>query len=420
MFKNKKTIGIVSIIILIIISVWISQRKTIQTSEELVKDEIDFTKILVSSNSDFKIYNIPGNGTTDDPYIIDDIELKYNISHIAISNTSVHIVIKNCTFSSPWEAIRIDKVKGGSLKIIGNVFDGNYLGISLSTKIKVIIAKNQFINNTIAGVACYYPTNMQLIENRFYNSGLHIMTISLYLDSIVVRDNYVNDKKLGFFGKLCNLSFTEDQEYGQLIFVGCENISIKNLNIKNTVAGIYCLYSSDISISNNTISSSDTGIRILVCENISITNNILLDNTCGLICSGVNGKILNNEIKNSRYGMGLSRSSSLVIENNVLSNNYLYGMNLFHSCNNTIRSNIVELSYIIGVNVTYESSDNMFHHNVFYKNSIQAEDHCINNMWYDPTTQHGNFWSDYDETDNYYIPGEAGAVDLYPHPVYDY
>ncbi|MCG3227621.1 MAG: right-handed parallel beta-helix repeat-containing protein [Candidatus Heimdallarchaeota archaeon] len=419
MSKNKKVIVVVSLIILVLISIRIFQRDTLQNDEEILDDEIDYTNIKINSNSDFKIYDIPGNGTVIDPYIINDEKLKYDIKHIKISNTSVHIVIKNCTFSNNYEAIRIIEVKSGSIEITGNIFNGNSMGISLHTHVRVLITNNHFINNSNAGVGSFHASNMQLIENWFYNSGLHIMTLPFFIDTTIVRDNYVNDKKLGFFVNMSNLSFIETQEFGQLIFIGCENININYLNIQNTVAGIYCLYSTDISIRYNFISFCDTGIRIWVCENISITDNRLIDNSCGLICNQADGIILNNEINNSVYGLAVSHSSFLVIANNKLRNHYLSGMWFSYSSNNLIRDNIVELSYICGVKVISDSNGNIFHHNIFYKNGIQAEDHCSNNTWYDKIALFGNYWSDYDETGIYYIPGEAGAVDLYPQLIYD-
>ena len=35
-------------------------------------------------------------------------------------------------------------------------------------------------------------------------------------------------------------------------------------------------------------------------------------------------------------------------------------------------------------------------------------------MWYDATSETGNFWSNWDETGTYAIEGDGGNVDLYP------
>ncbi|GAH56561.1 unnamed protein product, partial [marine sediment metagenome] len=43
-----------------------------------------------------------------------------------------------------------------------------------------------------------------------------------------------------------------------------------------------------------------------------------------------------------------------------------------------------------------------------------AYDDGVNNIWYDPVTQEGNYWWDYSGTGNYTIPGSARSNDTYP------
>lgn len=386
------------------------------------EDNGKLRSLIIQSNADFVVYDLPGNGSVENPYVIDGGTEEYTNYKIKISGTTVHIVIQNCSFigsgGSLDDGITLEDIELGGINITGNEFNNNFRGISLRTYVNLHITNNNFRDNGFAGVASYYSKNLHLTNNRFYNSGLHIMSVTNYLDTITIEDNYVNDKKLGYFGNTDNITITCNQEYGQLVFIGCNNIYISDIDIQNTNEGILCIYSSNITITRSSISGCIHGIQFMVCSEINILNNTIDENREGFSCAASNGVIKDNIISINMYGLRLSNSHSLLVTGNKIHNNSNFAMYLFRSSNNVITDNRLESSGI-GLKLTDYSDNNLIHHNVFNQNTNQAEDNCQGNIWYDSNTLHGNFWSDFNGG-VYLIPGTADSVDPYPHSIDDF
>lgn len=67
--------------------------------------------IIINSDSDFKEYNFPGNGTIDNPYIISDITIITNETiGIFISQTTAYFLISNCFITATNYGIYLSNV----------------------------------------------------------------------------------------------------------------------------------------------------------------------------------------------------------------------------------------------------------------------------------------------------------------------
>ena len=224
----------------------------------------DMSTITINSNADFGAYDIPGNGTITSPYVIDGSIYGSDSYKITISKTTVHVVIQNCSFIGSGEfsdvGITLENIELGSITITGNEFICNNRGIIVKSYVELHITNNYFRDNVFAGVASYYAKNMHLINNEFYNAGFHIMSVISYVDTLTIENNTVNEKILGFFGNTDNITITNGEQYGQLIFIGCNNIYISDVNIQNTGEGILCIYSSNITVTDSSISYCYHGI----------------------------------------------------------------------------------------------------------------------------------------------------------------
>lgn len=86
---------------------------------------INHSPIRIENNSDFSLYSFPGNGTVDNPYIIENLSISNgSISNIVIINSSAHFIIRNFVLDG---------------------ISGNYTGISLTN-----VSNAQIINNSIS------------------------------------------------------------------------------------------------------------------------------------------------------------------------------------------------------------------------------------------------------------------------------
>ncbi|MHA1552655.1 MAG: hypothetical protein ACTSQC_12005, partial [Candidatus Heimdallarchaeaceae archaeon] len=85
-------------------------------------------EILITSDSDPDLLNLEGNGTIENPFLIENIIFSGQPSTenvIYIYNTSKHIEIRNCTFSEGDYGIVIHDILSETINIVNNTFNGN-------------------------------------------------------------------------------------------------------------------------------------------------------------------------------------------------------------------------------------------------------------------------------------------------------
>ncbi|MFX1589839.1 MAG: hypothetical protein ACFFC1_16980, partial [Promethearchaeota archaeon] len=95
--------------------------------------------IVIVSDNDFLDYDFSGNGTQENPYVIEDFRIGAsgtNSIGISISNTNFYVIIKNCIVYSDFVGISLMDVASGTVWIINNTCistSGDGGGIGLST-----------------------------------------------------------------------------------------------------------------------------------------------------------------------------------------------------------------------------------------------------------------------------------------------
>ncbi|MFW9771315.1 MAG: NosD domain-containing protein [Candidatus Thorarchaeota archaeon] len=130
--------------------------------------------IIILSNADFLNYDFPGNGTQDNPYIIEDLIISASGSSnsgILIRNTDYLFIIKNCLIYSDYLGISLIEVAAGTSWIINNTCiskSGDGGGVVL----------NQMTNSTIVGNLCIN-----------FMQGIHINHVS----HCVIKHNTVEN-----------------------------------------------------------------------------------------------------------------------------------------------------------------------------------------------------------------------------------
>jgi parallel beta-helix repeat protein len=116
--------------------------------------------------------------------------------------------------------------------------------------------------------------------------------------------------------------------------------------------------------------------------------------------SSNNCTIKNCSIIDSYQGIYITDSSDCQIYFNHIGNNSEYGVVLTDTTN------------------PWENQPVTIFLNSFIDNNLdgtsQASDNGTSNYWYYLDLEQGNYWSDWNGTGSYSIPGSANAVDLYP------
>ncbi|MCW3136830.1 MAG: C25 family cysteine peptidase [Methanophagales archaeon] len=154
-------------------------------------------------------------------------------------------------------------------------------GIELGNSNNNHISDSTISSSKGAGIALYDSYENRIRNNKFINGGLHAGT---YLYGNIVEDNTVNGKPLVY------LEDEADElvrNAGQVILVGCTNITVMNSELTNTNVGIELFESDNCLISNNNISSNIWGGILIIDsnDNIIYANNFI-NNTCNAFSFG--------------------------------------------------------------------------------------------------------------------------------------
>ncbi len=203
---------------------------------------------------------------------------------------------------------------------------------------------------------------------------------------------------------------------------------IRNCRIYGSrYSGIYLINVSHGLVSNNVLENNGNGISLDRLSNVTIYKNFIKKaRSFGIyLYHSRNNAIYNNIIeKSSIAGIGLEDSSNNTVYNNIIRNNDfgIVFFGIYHtSCNNTIYRNIIENNNY-GISFT-EISNNTIYNNAFINNKQQVYSYKSINTWDHGYLIGGNYWSDYNGTDQYsgLYQNEAGSDGIgdTPYPIQD-
>jgi len=152
-------------------------------------------------------------------------------------------------------------------------------------------------------------------DNSFTENGVRIW----YSSGNKLSNNTINGKPIVYLeGK----TDVEINEGAQVILVGCERITIKNLNVSNTCCAIHLLFCNECTVEENILESNSYGIEMYSCKKNLIEKNKIFNSAHDGVSLWDSYKniLKENTFKNSRRGITLARGSSM---NRILSNNFM-------------------------------------------------------------------------------------------------
>ena len=393
-------------------------------------------KISINGNSGWanaKTADIcTGNGTSSEPYVIEDLEIDGGGSGscILIENSDVYFEIENCTLYNSGDysnaGISLSNVINGEL--INNTISFNEgYGIAVKTCENLTIGNNT-LNNNSDGIYVMNPSpigpslNITIVENKVYNNtGFGIFLI--YTNNGYVSKNNVSSGTIGIVSISSN-----DLHVGNNLVEDCNNAAIvvsdrdNNVNLTEnlmTACGIsigtsypssgsfskFSTYSIDTSnkvngkpvyfyFDRNNLDIADylnPGQIILVnCNNSNISEiNISHSSYALMLLYCKNVSIIDCNFSDNVGGISLYKSNNNAISRNVIDSNNNAGIRL-SGCNNTliywnnISNNYDELSPSLpyqegppspsrnelGIGLTMDSNNNTLFGNIINNNKI--------------------------------------------------
>ncbi|HEC40104.1 hypothetical protein LCGC14_1201330 [marine sediment metagenome] len=433
----------------------INYNRLLESDSKILLRTADYWNIApftINGNSGWSTFNstydwINGNGTWNEPYVIENITVDcgWSGSGIEIVGSDVYFIIRNSTVyysGISYHGISLNSVNNG--QIVNNTLLNNYRGIYLSNSDNNLILTNSLQNNSDFDIALYYSDFNNLTENEFIDNLNTWHDIELRGSNFnrVLGHNKNHTSpgvKLRISENSHNNTITENYfrvinvvggSYSNNIFKNniTEEVyssgAISNKIYQNTVIGqIFLSRSQGNSVKKNLITGR---IKTNLCNDTRIENNIINGtNSGGISLSSttkavVSGNIINNS---QTSGVNLGSSNNISVFNNTITNNVI-GVNLLNSTNSRVFDNIIKFN-TLGVSVyglePHISRENLIFNNLLIENENNADDDGINNGWDNGTI--GNYWSDYlhkDIDDNgigdipHNISGTAGSQDNFP------
>jgi parallel beta-helix repeat protein len=251
----------------------------------------------ITSDADFETQAWPGNGSSSNPYLIENLNITTNQSScIWVMNTTSHFIIQNCYFVSP---------------IRDYVSQYSVYPITLANVSNCMILRNQVVNST-CGISGYSLMNCTISENQFNVSW---NAIEVNLSNFTIISNNTQEFDPFYYG---------------LIVMNCRNCTVSLNLFKNILNnGIYALLNYNTSFIDNTLigsisedSFSWCGITIGHGDSCIVKRNEIVDFVImGMMVFGSNHLVEDNNITSNQTGVLISTNAS-IIRGNMLNDNY--------------------------------------------------------------------------------------------------
>jgi parallel beta-helix repeat protein len=210
----------------------------------------------------------PGDGSESDPYIIEDFDIDLGGTNgrcIYIRHTTVHFIIRDCTFTGASLAVGtgVNLNNVTNCEISGNIIFDNYYGLVIIGD-NATVVNNEVLSTTAVGVYLSGLTNSVISGNTINGS----MT-GLILEGVIqceVRNNTIADSS----GTSMYLSF-------------CDYLTLSDNDLINgNTAGLFLDNTDNCTIIRNTFSGCGDGIFISYSDENEIRDCTFESNTNGL------------------------------------------------------------------------------------------------------------------------------------------
>jgi len=417
--------------------------------------------LLFNNETEFIEYaqnnNLDGDGSSDNPYILMDIEF-YSVKCFQLLYSDLHIIIRNCTFyekENPYSR-GIALYKTNNFTLINCQFNNFVRGISLGECNNVNIINTDFYNSSDSSIYAYFKNNNTIIDNCSFYSCNRAVKLENTNSMKIMRSSIMDTVEDSIFANDANLIHIENTSFNNAKYINNYNVndfSLVNCDLNNTgVFGefeFYVIQNNNFSrfqdetlfinsnfgkiVDNNFLHIDEifmisgicwinsnymqncTSIGTIIGKDCNISDNKIMDCNNGFLLqtnsSKINGNIISNitntgiHLKSLHDYGGNNKISEnhinycnvgLVIEDSI-GNNIIF-LNIFNNCDN--------YSIFVDRNssVTTQVYRNQFIKNKNTTNSLCYDDSGIN--WFQNKT--GNYWANHLIRYPYSIPTSEG------------
>ncbi len=305
---------------------------------------VEHLAVRIDGDNAFAEYFLQGKGTSNDPYIIENLEIKSSTGRagIHISHTTAFFVIRNCYIHDQSiynRGIELSNVSNGTIKncIIERV---GYVGVHIADCEDITVINNTIKKNTDGGlVEVYNSSGIAIERNNLEKGGKdNVLVANPYRKGVSIINNQligggISDDGVDVY--VCNMPITSE---------GITYLGVKtNLLIKgNYMSGHY---SKGVEFNGSSVNG------VIVAENIFDGDIFSEDGSLGNGCEHKDALIVRNTFKNGARILIYYGENFKMYENNFLDN-------------------------------------------------TRIDDTGTNNFWYDVNRKRGNYWQECTIPDN--------------------
>jgi nitrous oxidase accessory protein len=252
-----------------------------------------------------------------------------------------------------------------------------------------------------------YATIQEAITNVNFGGSVFVKTGS-YGGNLVIR------KSLSLIGEDKDTTIIRSGHTGTNILIDQEdNVTITGFTIKSVEVGVHLLHSNHCNISGNKVIeiSHHQGIWLYGSSQNIIAENRVQGGGSGIELEySTNNTVIGNTLMENERGIVLLNSPTNIICANIMANStcgivlrkdcrgdIFYANSISNCSRGVLIGGVGGMMDIYVTNVT----DTTFHHNNFVNNAVSVEDQgCVCGIDYWDDGKEGNYWSDYNGTDN--------------------
>lgn len=326
----------------------------------IAKGEMQFTQITpitIFNNKDISYLTTNGNGTINNPYIIQNFIISScnSIEGIQISETNDYLVLNNITLINNCKEISIFNVSNIVL---------DHISLPAKSSLQIYYVNNLTIENSFSSNIVLFSvqngnlSNNQIlsdgIENTVQGSNITIENNSLLMDDCLT--NFMNRLFMDVQGNkivISNNNITQSSGYYEIgLGVGGSNSCFNCQILYNKVSGFNIGYNLDVNYgtikNNEAIHNTNSGFQINYSSNSNYCNStdnkainnsfIEVEITSPDVNFGKNYFYYDNYVSNNEIGYLLNNVTNQLQENNTIENNFI-GIYFVNSYGNTAINN---------------------------------------------------------------------------------
>jgi len=397
--------------------------------------------IVISGDADLTaqaaIEGWSGNGTEDNPYVIQFLDIFASGTCIRIHDVTLYLVIYNCTFYSAYSGDGVHISSSSHISIISCEAFWNHAAVYIGDSTDCHVIDGVFHGSDEASVILAYSTECEVTNNWFEVRGVHIIGYYVYHWHHDISGNWVSGLDIGYFVSISDTHIA-GHSYAQIILVNCTRVAVYGYSFVMQAEAISLAFCDDCYIYSNYIQDSRVGVYIHHSTGIVLANNSIIGNDyIGIHLNGSHHcSILGNDIAyNEERGVVLHGAEWTVLNHNTITGNYIgvegyyvdfsefygntvfgneYGFSIYQSTGCFFSQNTISYNTAVGIHLDWEAWNCTVFGNIFNSNDNNAMDDGHDNNW-DDSASIGNTWSDYYGVEPYYfVPGSGNGVDHYP------